>query len=84
MTPSFSGRIAVIVPGRAAEHPLRLDPDRVDVAGALVDRDDRRLGEDDAASPDVDERVGRAQVDRHVAPAEAVEVASKSPSTARV
>jgi hypothetical protein len=28
---------------RAAEHPLRLDADRVHLAGALVDRDDRRL-----------------------------------------
>src|SRR4029078_9070287 len=36
-------------PGRAAEHALRLDADRVDLARALVDRDDRRLAEDDPA-----------------------------------
>src|SRR5439155_22822355 len=30
-------------PRRPAEHLLRLDADRVHVAGALVDRDDRRL-----------------------------------------
>ena len=57
--------------GRAAEHPLRLDADRVHLAGALVDRDDRRLGEDDAAAAHVDERVGGAEVDGHVAAAEA-------------
>ena len=32
ITPSFSGRIAEIVPGRAAEHALGLDPDGVDLA----------------------------------------------------
>ena len=70
MTPSFSGRIAEIVPGRAPEHALCLDADRVHLAGALVDRDDRRLGEHDAASTDVDEGIGGAEVDRHVAAAE--------------
>ena len=69
ITPSFSGRIAWIVPGRAAEHPLGLDPDRVDLAGARVDRDHGRLGEHDAAPAHVDERVGGAEVDRHVAAA---------------
>jgi hypothetical protein len=57
--------------GRAAEHPLRLDADRVHLAGALVDRDDRRLGEDDSAAADVDERVRRTEVDGHIAAAEA-------------
>ena len=57
-------------PGRASEHPLRLDADRVHLAGALVDRDDRRLGEHDAAPADVDQRVGSAEIDRHVAAAE--------------
>ena len=57
-------------PRRAAEHPLRLDADRVHLAGALVDRDDRGLGEDDAAPAHVDERVGGAEVDGHVAAAE--------------
>ena len=74
MTPSFSGRIAEIVPGRAAEHALRLDADGVHLARALVDRDDRRLGEHDAAPAHVDERVGGAEVDGHVAAAEAGEV----------
>ena len=46
---------------RAAEHALGLDADGVHLAGALVDRDDRRLGEDDAASADVDERVRRPE-----------------------
>jgi hypothetical protein len=58
-------------PRRPPEHPLRLDADRVHLARALVDRDDRGLGEDDAAAAHVDERVGGAEVHRHVAAAEA-------------
>ena len=73
MTPSLSGRIAEIVPGRASEHALRLDADRMDVAGALVDRDDGRLREHDPAAADVDERVGGAEVDSHVTTAESGE-----------
>ena len=84
MTPSFSGRMAGIVPGRAAEHALRLDADGVHLAGALVDRDDGRLGEDDAAAAHVDERVRGAEVDRHVAAAEAGEVVEEAPSAGRV
>ena len=64
--------------GRAAEHALGLDADGVDLARALVDRDDRRLGEDDAAAADVDERIGGAQVHGHVATAEAIEVTHKT------
>ena len=56
---------------RAPEHALRLDADRVHLARALVDRDDRRLGENDAAAAHVDERVRGAEVDGHVAAAEA-------------
>ena len=74
ITPSLSGRIALIVPGRAAEHPLRLEADRVHVAGRLVDRDHRRLAEHDAAPAHVDERVGGAEIDGHVPTAEAREV----------
>ena len=75
ITPSLSGRIAVIVPGRAAQHPLRLDADRVDLAVARVDRHHRGLGEHDAAPANVDERVCGAEVDRHVAAAESGQVA---------
>ena len=57
-------------PRRAPEHPLRLDADGVHLARALVDRDDRRLGEHDAAPADVDERIRGAEVDGHVAAAE--------------
>ena len=63
--------------GRAAEHPLRLDADRVHLARALVDRDHRGLGEHDAAAPHVDERVGGAEVHGHVAAAEAGEGAEE-------
>src|SRR5262249_29735026 len=58
----------------AAEHALRLEPDRMHVARRLVDRDDRRLAEDDAAAAHVHERVRGAEVNGHVASAEAREV----------
>ena len=61
--------------GRAAEHPLRFGADRVDLAVERVDRDHRGLGEDDAAAAHVDERVGRAEVDGHVAAAQPSQVA---------
>ena len=74
MTPSFSGRIAVIVPGVRPSIRFASTPDGVHLAGALVDRDDRRLGEHDAAPAHVDERVRGPEVDRHVAAAETAEV----------
>ena len=55
------------VAGRAAEHLLGVAADGFDLVGDLVDRDDRRLGDDDAAPLRVDERVGRAEVDRQIA-----------------
>jgi hypothetical protein len=57
----LSGRIAEIVPG-------------VHLTGARVDRDDARLGEHDAATPDIDEGVGGAEIDGHVAAAESGQV----------
>src|SRR5262245_52242927 len=39
----------------------------MDVAGALVDSDNGRLGQDDPAAADIDERVRGAGVDGHVA-----------------
>ena len=74
ITPSLSGPDRRDRAGRAAEHALGLDPHRVDLAGARVDRDHARLGQHDAAAPYVDEGVGRAEVDRHVAATEAGEV----------
>jgi len=61
-------------PGRAAEHALGLEADRMHLAGALVDRDDRRLREHDAAPAHVHECVCGSEVDGHVAAAEACEV----------
>src|SRR5919106_689114 len=66
--------------GRAAEHALGLDPDGVDFARALVDSDHGRLGEHDSAPADVDERVRRAEVDSHLATAEAAYVAPQAHS----
>ena len=59
--------------GRPAEHPLGLDADGVHLAGALVDRDDRRLGQDDPAPAHVDQGVRGAQVHGHVPATEAGE-----------
>src|SRR5262249_24623349 len=70
-------------PWRAAEHALGLEPHRVDVAGGLVDRDDGRLAEHDPAPADVHERVRGAQIDRHVATAEAREVVEDAHGRAR-
>ena len=53
----------------AAQHPLGLGADGVDLARARVDGHDRRLREDDAPPSHVDEGVGGAQVDGHVAAA---------------
>ena len=79
ITPSFSGRIAWIVPGRAAQHALGLEADGVHLARARVDRHHRRLGQHDAASAHVDERVGGAEIDGHVAAAETGQVARRNP-----
>ena len=67
-------------PRGAAEHPLRVDADGVHLAGRRVDRDHRGLGEHDAATAHVDERVGGSEVDRHVAAAEAGQVPENSHS----
>jgi hypothetical protein len=49
------------------DHPPRLVSDRVNVAGRLVDGDHRRLEEDDAFTANIDDGVGRAEVDGHIA-----------------
>ena len=54
---------------RAAEHPLgvQADRDHALVAVAVVaNRDDRRLVENDALLPRIDQRVRRTQIDREV------------------
>ena len=84
ITPSFSGRIAEIVPGVRPSMRFASTPTACTSPRALVDRDHRRLGEDDAATAHVDERVRRAEVDGHVAAAEAVEVAQETHQPARV
>ena len=72
MTPSFIGRIAVMLPGVRPEHLLRGEADFLDHPLAvgpafLADRDDRRLVQHDALAADVDQRVGGAEVDREIA-----------------
>src|SRR5919197_146009 len=65
-------------PRGAAEHPLGLDADRVDLAGAGVHGHHRGFGEDDPAPAHVDQRVGSAEVHRHVAATEAGEVTEEA------
>ena len=62
----------------AADHALGLGADGVHRAGVGVDRDDRGLGEHDAAAAHVDERVGGPEVDREVAVAAAGERGEES------
>ena len=68
MTPSRKRADGRDVAGRAAQHHLRLVADGEDLLLALDlgDGDDRRLVQHDAAALDVDQRVGRAEIDRHV------------------
>ena len=47
----------------AAEHLLRRGADRDDPAIAAIDRDGRRLVDDDTPPPHVGDRVGGAEVD---------------------
>jgi hypothetical protein len=68
MTPSRSGRIAWMLPGCAAQHHLGFLADRQNLALAALGGEShhRRLVQDDATTLDVDQRVGRAEVDPHV------------------
>jgi hypothetical protein len=65
-------------PRGAAEHPLGLDPHRVDLSGARIHRHHAGLRQDDSPPPDVHERVGGAQIDGHVAAAETGHVAEEA------
>jgi hypothetical protein len=78
ITPSFSGRIAEIVPGVRPSMRLASTPTGVHFAAALVDRDHGRLREHDAATANVDQRVRGSEVDGHVTTAESVEVAQET------
>ena len=52
---------------RAPDHSLGLRAHREDSAGVVVDRDNRGLVQHDATTTHVNERVGSAEVDGHVA-----------------
>ncbi len=58
------------MPGGPAEHVLRFDADRLDGLAAaprlLADRDHRRLVEHDATPPDIDQGVGRTEIDGQI------------------
>ncbi len=71
MTPSFIGRIAVMLPGVRPSICFAARPDFLDHFLAvrpafLADRDDRRLIEHDAFAAHVDQRVGGAEIDRQI------------------
>ena len=57
-----------MLPGVRPSIMLGFVADRQDLLAALDagDRDDRRLVEDDAAALDIDEGIGRPEIDRHV------------------
>ena len=55
------------VAGRAAEHALGFVADGQHFVGARLHRDDRRFAQDDALIFDINQRVGRAEIDADVA-----------------
>ena len=55
------------VGGRAAEHPLGFVADRQHLVRARLHRDHRRFAQNDALILDVNQRVGRAEIDPDVA-----------------
>ena len=58
--------MAVMLPGRPTEHLLRVVADSLDLVVDVVDRDDRRLVEDDARAAGKHAGVGGAEVNRQV------------------
>ena len=69
--------------GRSPDHALGLGTDGVDVARGVVDSDNGRLEEDDAFTPDIDDRVGGPEVNRHVAVSETAQVVQQSHRSGR-
>src|SRR6478609_4782096 len=61
ITPSFIGRMAVMLPGVRPSICFAARP-----TAWMADRDHGRLIEHDALAPDVDEGVGGAEIDREV------------------
>ena len=51
---------------RFADHRLAFDADREGALGFGIDRDDGRLRDNDALAPNVNERIGGAEVDPEV------------------
>jgi hypothetical protein len=60
--------------GRAAQHPLGLDPHRMHLRAAGVDGHHGGLREHDPPPPDIDERIGGPEVHGHVSATHAGEV----------
>ena len=73
-------RVVVCVPSGVTGVEKRAVEEATRNAGALVDRDHRRLREHDAASADVYEGVGGAKVHRDLATSEAAQVPKKGHS----
>ena len=68
IAPARSGRTATTLPESPPIRSQTSSPIAEHLAGAAVQRDHRRLVEDDAVALAIHERVRRAQVDRQVAP----------------
>ena len=66
MTPSFIGRIAVMLPGVRPSISLASCADGLDASVDVVERHDRRLADDDALAARVDAGVGGAEIDGEI------------------
>ena len=56
----------MMFPGVRPEHLLGFPADGLDLAGLLIDGDDRRLADDDAAALQYTKRVRRSQIDGEI------------------
>ena len=73
--------MAVMVPGRPAQHALGVCTDGQNLAAARIDGHHRRLGKDDAPAAHVHKRGGGAQIHCHIASGETGDVLGKGDDT---
>ena len=67
MTPSLRGADSDDTLRRLANHRLRFDANAEGAPCLGVDRDDARLRDDDPFATDIDEGIGRAEIDAEIA-----------------
>ena len=54
------------IAGRSSDHVFCFETDGLDFVGVFIDGDNGRLAQDDALPFDVDECVGRPEIDSHI------------------